>query len=99
MSTQSLFVSLNQFTSCADKNFRNLIYTVPKTGTNKVVVAHAGQFGYVKDFKWQKFKLEESGVLIMKHESQSKITPVTRATLQELVYALGPPLVAPPPLH
>jgi len=83
----------------SDETFHKLIYTLPQTGRNKVIVAHGGQFGYVKAFGWEKFMLEESGVLIIKHESENKIIPVTRATLQELVFGLGPSLVAPPPLH
>ncbi len=83
----------------ADGNFRKLIYAPPQSGTNKVIVAHGGQFGDVGGFGWQNFKLEESGILIIKHESENKVTPITRATLKELVYALGPPLKAPPPIH
>ncbi|WP_447968961.1 histidine phosphatase family protein [Nitrospira sp. M1] len=75
----------------ADQHFRKLIYALPHKGTNKVIVAHAGQFRDVQGFEWQSFRLQESGVLIIKHESENMITPITRATLEELVYALPQP--------
>jgi len=90
--TKASYVSMGLTTKeekdIVDRNFRKLIYSIPKKGMNKVVVAHAGQFRDVKGFEWQSFRLKESGVLIIKHESERKITPITRATLEELVYAL-----------
>ncbi|GJL55721.1 MAG: hypothetical protein NPIRA02_28530 [Nitrospirales bacterium] len=75
----------------ADKNFRKLIYTLPQKGTNKIIVAHAGQFRDIQGFEWQSFRLQESGALFIQHESASSITPITRATIEELVYALPHP--------
>lgn len=93
--TKSSYVTMglttNKEKAVADKNFKKLIYALPENGTNKVIIAHAEQFRDVKGFEWQSFRLKESGTLIIKHESENKISPITRATLGELVYALPIP--------
>lgn len=93
--TKSSYVAMGLTTKdekkITDTNFRKLIYALPESGTNKVIVAHAGQFRDVEGFEWQSFRLKESGTLIIKHESENKITPITTATLEELVYALPVP--------